>query len=240
MKKSQLKGLIFREVYGNRKSYISCALLFFGISAFMILVQLSLKIGNLAKLSEHIGDFKSYLTPMMIYMPVLMAGYIGSAEQVSVRDCKKNWLRFQYTTPVSEFGFSLVRYLCMLVGTLAGYLLALLHTAVICGMSGTPFDYTMLSAVTALVIVALLFNAIFGVLIQLFGSIEKAGILMLGVCMGAALVFFKNANPNESDAIAEKLTKLSETLLPFMPIIFIAILALGCGLSTLVLKRREK
>ena len=240
MKKASLKGLIFREIYSNRKSYISASLLFFGISVFMILVQLSMKIGNLAMLPDFVSEFKNDFTLMMIFVPVIMAAYIGSAEQATVRDCKKGWMRFQYTTPVSEFRFSLVRYLCIFTGTLIGYLLGLLHTAIICGMSGMAFDYTIFSGVTALVVFAVLFNTVLGVLIQVFGSIEKAGILMLGVCMSTALVFFKNVNPNESDAMAEKLAKLSETLLPFMPVIFIAVLALGCGLSTLVLKRREK
>ena len=240
MKKGSLKGLIFREIYSNRKSYISATLLFFDVSVFMILVQLSLQIGNLSKLPDFVGEFKNDFTLIMIYAPVIMAAYIGSAEQATVRDCKKGWMRFQYTTPVSEFRFSLVRYMCILVGTLIGYLFGLLHTAIICGMSGMAFDYTMLATVTALVVFAVLFNTVLGVLIQVFGSIEKAGIVLLGVCMSAALVFFSNVSQNESDAMAEKLTNLSETLLPFMPLIFIAVLALGCGLSTLVLKRREK
>lgn len=238
MKKGSLKGLIFREVYGNRKSYITGLILFFGISVFMTLVQLSLQIGNLAMLP--LSEFSDDITLMMIYTPVMMAGLLGSAEKATERDCKKGWMRFMYTTPVSEFRFSLVRYLCILVGTLIGYLFALLHTAIICGMSGMPFDYEMLSVVTALVIVTVLFNVILTVMIQLLGSIEKAGLSIIGVLMVGTLIYLTTSDKNASDAMAEKLVELSKTLLPFMPLIFIAVLALGCGLSTLVLKRREK
>ena len=98
----------------------------------------------------------------------------------------------------------------------------------------------MLSVVTALVIVTVLFNVILTVMIQLLGSIEKAGLSIIGVLMVGTLIYLTTSDKNASDAMAEKLVELSKTLLPFMPLIFIAVLALGCGLSTLVLKRREK
>ena len=65
-----IKGLLFRELYMGRNTYISITAIFFGIMLLCVLVLLSLDFGNLSKLpADVIDSARSTIRSVSIYVP---------------------------------------------------------------------------------------------------------------------------------------------------------------------------
>lgn len=99
-----MKGLIFRELYLTRKTYISAFCTYLLITLLLVLINLSISFGNLKDIisAENGESTKNTIFYISVIIPSA-ALYIMSAANFELvdKDMTTRWLTYQYTIPVS-------------------------------------------------------------------------------------------------------------------------------------------
>ena len=96
-----MKGLIYRDLYIQRKNIIISISMYLLVGMIFVLIDLSCKFGNLAKMDDLNIDGVSKFFPMMC-SACLLAGCGTSLAD----DVKSKWLTYSYTLPVSPKKYS--------------------------------------------------------------------------------------------------------------------------------------
>lgn len=235
-----MKALIYRELILCRKN-LAMVIGFVGVAAFMLLVQLSFEIGNLSKLPpDIIEDMGSAIVPMMLYMPAMIGCMLGTVCEVAViKDLKPLWNRFRVSTPISAWKFSAARTIVLTAMSIIGFALSLAYAAILCAIRGDEFTVSIFANITAILLGSTLFSLVFQIGIMLLGSADKAGLVIIGMVMLICGVVCYLTDP-KNNFEAGMLEKFSTAILPFSPLIFAALIAVGWAGSALLMKRREK
>lgn len=124
-----MKGLIYRELYLQRKGIIAIVATFFVFNLLGLLLYLSLLYGNLGKIyssEEDIQGIHSVLFTIFTYfssfiimlMPAEAFGLIAS-------DYAVGWMRFQRCMPFKPVHYTLVKMGLMVAELLIGFVLAI-------------------------------------------------------------------------------------------------------------------
>jgi ABC-type multidrug transport system permease subunit len=134
-----MKGLIYREIYLARKSYISGLLSSLVISLMGILIRLSMIYGNLAHIEDAdslaVIDFYSF--NIFIYLPVFGALCTFMSDGgVILSDAKSRFDLFAKASPVSAVKRATVKYVILALSLCAGLAFGFINAAVICKISG--------------------------------------------------------------------------------------------------------
>lgn len=133
-----MKGLIYRELYLARKSYIGG---FIAVAMFVslgVLIRVSLLHGNLADLDSEtyqMVDLVSYLAFSYLPLVLLFIPFAGDGG-VSISDYKSKWMLYEYTLPYNETQLAGVKYIIKLALMLFSFLLAFGNLLLFGGLSG--------------------------------------------------------------------------------------------------------
>lgn len=245
-----IKGLLFRELYMGRNTYISITAIFFGIMLLCVLVLLSLDFGNLSKLpADVIDSARSTIRSVSIYVPAAIF-FMNTSVVVdtAAHDYSEKWQRFMYSSPVSEAKFMGIKFGFMLATAVVGFVLSALSGLMMGALMGEPLNYTDLAVISAIMLVIVLFAAAITVLSFLLRSTTLAIVIIL-VCGYIGMMVFVFANEEKLDAatddesigvLLEGAFDIAEGIFPFVPLLLIAVIALGWWLSTLALKKRDR
>ncbi len=246
MKKARFSGLLFRELQLSKTKMATGLAAFFVLGLLGVLILLSFRYGNLSLLFENMGEtdmgesIRLSLIPMIELMPTLLAGVsILTLAEVSVRDELPVWRRFRRSTPVSNWKWAGAKYTLMLFMYLAGVILSVLYTALLSAVSGTEFTLQKFAVIMLVMTSILIFGVLFQLFIMLFHSLEKAGLALMVIIM-AAVVPYALQDQDGGENIMEILQNFSVIILPFIPLIVIAVLSGGFCASAMLFKRREK
>lgn len=249
MKKGAFSGLLYREWVLIKKPLIITFVTSLSTIILAFLVVLSFRCGNLALLDENLktavlDDFAFVIKAL----PLLAVCLIVSAPSESAAtDSNIKWERFRRTTPASCLRFALAKYTVFAVLTLTAAGAAFGVMALMCKAMGTTFTSGDADTVLVLLAVVVIFSVIMQVAVTHFKSTDKAGLAVTGIMMACfVLVIAANrdifyGDPSMTNIeMFDMLAKRFAFMLPAVPFIIAAALALGLLATTMIYKRREK
>lgn len=193
----------------------------------------------------------SYIVLGVKYVPLLFLGFLtANASQSAISDDKKLWTYFRRSTPVPAWKFSLANVAMYAVSAVLGTVIGIAYLAIISAITGTKLLAQDIAVLLVFIAVGLLLALIFQTLIKLFHSVDKAGIALV-ITMFAIVIPYNIihtiVDPEGAKQTAENgfdfqgmLDFLTNTLLPFLPLIIAAILGMIFISNCILLGRREK
>ena len=136
------KGLIFRELYLNRKKIRLTLIVYAVIIILGFLVSLSAKVGNISKITD--PDALMIIKPLAFYFfnilnPLLLTYLFERTESVAA-DIKSGWLTFAATTPASSAERSAAFCISELISFFAALLLSIVNLLLFGAIDGRGFD----------------------------------------------------------------------------------------------------
>lgn len=240
MKHKSIKGLIYRELYLGRKGLIISCLAAIPTSVIALLVILSFKCGNLAVFSEMAEEIVFYAK----LLPVLSLCFVGfSISEGAVKDEFSKWTGFRMSTPVSPWRFTFAKYFLMFFVGCLGMILSWMYLGLAGAVWGTGFDMTSFAIPFAVMTVAVSMSVIMQVGSMWFKSIDKAGMLLVGIYF--IIVLGLNISGIMSDYNAENLSmdRVCDFLIravPYEILIIFLIYIIGFAATVFLYRRREK
>lgn len=258
MKKGRFAGLVYRELYLCRKDLITSLVMFAGFAFLGFMLLLSFYYGNVGKILASIladgrGDalpdaqevyerMRSGLFFAMKLSPELMImGIAFSATNITAKDTKVSWLRYEHCTPVTPLRYSAVRTTVNVILTAASAAIGILYMFLIGLISGEGLVYRELSLLMLMVVMFTALGTISQIFILLIGDQDKGMLASMGVIMLTAwgLAYsLRDADP-DLDGF-ETFMNAAETLLPYSPFILAGLFALLFAALYFIYKRREK
>ena len=242
MRTAAVKSLVYKEFYMARKPLMIEMLNFLILALMGVLAEISFRSGNLALLSDVIkDDIKEMVDLSAILCPVLMVCFLTTfIADSSLKDEVTVWKRFCCSTPASYIDLAVAKYVSLLITVLAESAFSFIYTAFICSIIGAPFSALYAAYILAVVVLTTLMAVLNHVGILLFHTKDKAGLFMTAVLFGMILISaLIGMNFSDADSAREVVHKSLIFLLPWMPIMTVVILAVGCAVSAVLLRRRE-
>lgn len=264
MKNSSFTGLLFREYYIVRSSYISALITFLACAVLGFLMMLSFRFGNLGLL---IGDMSGqgggiikneaiavllrfygiigmkYIPPFMTYV------FVVSTANAAAKDNFTSWNRFEHCMPVSPLRFAAVKTAATAIVMAVSLILALGYLYAIHLASGEVFSLRDMSAVIAFQTFGILMSILAQIFIKLLRNRDMGFLCSMAAFLIPGLIFaMRNGAAEEespdtvvdtTEVISRLIDKTTE-LLPFMLIIIAVSFAALFISMYLLYKRREK
>ncbi len=261
-----MKGLIYRELYLSKKSYISGFVTFLMIFLIGLLFRLSTEYGNLASLAKFEGDVFRTVDIITyyesLYVPSAVIFFAMMAEHgVIIADFKSKWNTFAYTFPVREERTVFVKYLILVCSMLVGFILSILNALIICGISDRPFTFGIVKNILIIMMCILINQAINIPLLMKLRSKAKSDMVFTIAFAILLFVFSKFIkeiftkifsefsdieNMTESEVwellrnFIQGIINFRDKVFLFVPIVIIAVLSSGYYASVRILKGRER
>lgn len=261
-----MKGLIYRELYLSKKSYIAGFVTFLMIFLIGLLFRLSTEYGNLASLANFGGDVFRTVDIITyyesLYVPPAVMFFAMMAEHgIIIADFKSKWNTFAYTLPVREEKMVFVKYLILVCSMLAGLIFSILNALIICGISDRPFTFGIVKNILIIMTCILINQAINIPLLMKLRSKAKSDIVFIiafAMLLFAFSKFIKEIftkifsefsdieNMSEAEVweligkFVQKIVDFRDKVFLFVPIAIIAVISAGYYASVRILKGREK
>lgn len=250
MKKGAFSALLYREWVLVKKPLIVTFIVSLSTVILTFLIVLSFKYGNLAMLDEKLraavfGDSALVVRAMPAFTVSLLA---GASSDSAVIDANIKWDRFRRTTPASCLRLAIAKYTIVTALTIIATGGTLGVTALMCYVMDAEFTASDAAFSLVLLAIAVIFSVTMQVAVAYFRSVDKAGMAAMGVmaaCMIPVIVanrdFFSidNAAMSSTERL-NILTKKFADILPCVPFVIAAALAVGLFATTMIYKRREK
>lgn len=243
MKKGSFKCLVMREFYMCRGKLIPLFIVFVGMAGLVLLVQLGFKVGNLALLPEEVkAEFMEMFSVFCLFPIAISNVMLEGVSASSAIEGEAKWKRFRLASPVSPVRFAAAKYAVILalfgvtVVLVAGYI------KLIDVMDVVTVDEDFVAISMAVFGVMLLYEVVTQVLALYFGSVDKAGMTMMGVTLACMFVFFPHVKPGAGaeDLIYQQIVVFCKGIMPYVPVCIVAVFVAGFGATTMLYKRREK
>lgn len=258
------KGIIYRELYLNRKRYISGFATYIALVFIGVLVRMSMNFGNLAHIDEE--SFKSMdtityymftlLTPMMLIIS------FAEAPEIIVSDHKSNWTGFSYTFPISPKEMALYKTGISFTGYLISVIISIINFCIFCPLCDRKFDIFNFKIMIVAMLCLCITTATEQILTYKFKNITltqvvtsiifvviyMAGGLGIAVYIGKAIdkysIDIENGDMSGMDIfldeLTDKLKNFMDVFVIFVPFLMVGIFVLEYFLTKKILSRREK
>lgn len=258
----RLKGLIFKELYLARKNYLITFAIWFMLALLGILIQLSIRYGNLASLpADDLADTESSIYYIWTYLTAFLLLFSSMTTETIFADFTSKWSVFRASTPVSEYKYTGVRYIINLILVIFSLILSLFNAAILCHISGRAFNRLLVGIMLIIVLICVLLN-IFGERMaykyrdknKMAAKIVLPVVIIYTLVMGGMFYLFsaiKKAHPVMSeeeltlylnsmiDTYTDKAERIIDAAVPFLPFIIIATFVLGYFSCVGLMKRRD-
>lgn len=241
-----MKGLIFRELYLTRKTYISAFFTYLLITLLLVLINLSISFGNLRDIIS--AENGETTINILFYISVIIPAavlYLMSAANFELvdKDMTTKWLTYQYTIPVSTKKCAFVKILIITVSIIIAFALSMANMALFCTLYGRSPDRILMGVLTFLMPLTAL-GAIALVSLTLFlRNSTAAAITILAAALAIAYPFMlkliiASENDLDSFSLMPSLNRLADFTCLY-PFIAIAVLVIGQLVLTAALGRRD-
>lgn len=241
-----MKGLIYRELYLTRKTYISAFSTYLLITLLLVLINLSMSFGNLRDIisAENGESTKNTLFYLSVIIPSVVL-YLMSAANFELvdKDMTTKWLTYQYTIPVSTKKCAFVKILIITVSIIIAFALSMANMALFCTLYGRTPDRILMGVLTFLMPLTAI-GAIALVSLTLFFRNSTAAVIAISAAAFAVAypLMMKLIMASESDldsiSLMPYLNRLADFTC-FYPFIAIVTLAIGQLVLTAALGRRD-
>lgn len=241
-----MKGLIYRELYLTRKTYISAFFTYLLITLLLVLINLSISFGNLRDIisAENGESTKNTLFYISVIIPSVVL-YLMSAANFELvdKDITTKWLTYQYTIPVSTKKCAFVKILIITVSIIIAFALSMVNMALFCALYGRSPDRILMGVLTFLMPLTSLGAIALVSLTLLFRNSTAAAIAIFASAFAVAYSFMMKliiASENDLDSFSlmPYLNRLADFTCLY-PFIAIAVLAIGQLLLKAALGRRD-
>ncbi len=247
-----MKGLLFKEFYLTRKTYLGFFGLFLGVASLCALAALSMVCGNLHEMTIEDPEMVNTYFQMFSYFPLVMLVFAVQSVETSVyMDYASGWMKYSYSAPLSTRKAIGVRYLAGFIIVVISMVLGFVSAGLIGMILSRPITSNMTRNMLVIGILALGFLLMDIPLALKYKTAQKAQNLegtffLVGYVVIVGAFFKKLAELDEQSSeqyLAELLTKamdIRDILLPISPIILLILFAISYWLSMRLYQRREK
>lgn len=258
------KGLIYREVYLNRKRYIIGIAVYIAMVLIGILVRMSMSFGNLAHADEEVFNSMDTITYYMFTLatPFILILSFAETPELIVSDHKSNWSKFSYTFPISPKEMALYKTGIAFTGYLISVVISIINFCIFCPLCDRKFDVFNFKIMTALMFVTCITTALEQIITYKFKNVTLTQVVtsliftvIFGLCgLGIAVylgsvikkysIDIENGDMSEINALldsyADKLKNILDVFVILVPFLILGIFALEYLLTKKILDRREK
>lgn len=241
-----MKGLIYRELYLTRKTYISAFSTYLLITLLLVLINLSIYFGNLRDIisAENGESTKNTLFYISVIIPSAVL-YLMSAANFELvdKDITTKWLTFQYTIPVSTKKCAFVKILIITVSIIIAFALSMANMALFCTLYGRSPDRILMGTLTFLMPLTAIGAIALVSLTLLFRNSTAAAITIFAAAFVISYPFMMELiiasdSDTENLSLMPYLDKIADFTCLY-PIIAIVTLAIGQLVLTAALGRRD-
>lgn len=244
-----MKGMLFKDYFITRRAIILCSLYFLMAALIMLLIRISMDVGNLASNEEvKLSLLRNmwvlrYIPPAIILLPCL-----DHSESTIRTDLSNGWLRFARTTSVNTRKLIAEKYIFSLIETTAAFAVGLVYELILCAVSGDSFSIGILFNLLALFFFTLdiSFFMVSGTLIfkgNTFRYIAAAISLILPIVLSPFLLEemkkYDNTDVDLFDVLKDMILQAKGYFLPVLAVLCLVIAAVGIPLAVRAFERRE-
>lgn len=247
-----MKGLLFREFYLTRKTYLSFLGLFAGVSVLCVMVALSMICGNLQDIFTEYPEVVSNYFQMFAYVPLAMLLFAVQAAETSVyADYATGWMKYSYATPVPATKAVGVRYLAGFIIAVVSLALGVANAGLISLILQKSITVDILKNMLIIMLIAIgaiLLNIPLALKYKTAQKVQnlEGSLFLIGYVAIAGFFFMKTAEMSEemleqykTDMLA-KAADIRDIILPFSPIVLLVLFAVSFTISIRLYQRREK
>ncbi|MCM1507117.1 MAG: hypothetical protein NC177_08295 [Ruminococcus flavefaciens] len=252
------KGIVYRELYLNRKRYIIGFAVYVAMLFVGILLRMSMSFGNLANVDEETFKSMDMLTYYLFTLatPVIFIVSFAETPELIVSDYKVDWLKFSYTFPVSPKETALYKTGITLAGFLLSVVVSIINFTVFSKLCDRKFDIFSFKIMLVIILVFCLTTATEQILTYKFKNITLtqvvtsliftvifiAIILVAIVYMSGIMKKFDGDDEAMNrflDGMGDKMLNFLDIFVIFVPFIIAGIFVLEYVLTKKILERRE-
>ncbi len=247
-----MKGLLFKEFYLTRKTYLGFLGVFLGMASLCILAALSMICGNLQDIMTEATEEVNGYFQMFVYAPFAVSVFSVAVGEDSVfKDYASGWMQYSYASPVPAAKMVGVRYLAVVIIAIASLVLGLGSAGIVSLILDEPITAGILKNMLVILMVAIGYS-FFGIPLSLrFKTAQatqsKVGVAFIILYIVAFGWFFKKSEQLKGEAfdqymadMMEKAVNVRDMLIPFAPIIMLVLFAVSFTISIKLYQRREK
>ncbi|MCM1314535.1 MAG: hypothetical protein NC040_08995 [Muribaculaceae bacterium] len=258
------KGIIYRELYLNRKRYIIGFAMYIAMLFIGILVRLSMNFGNLAHADGEVFTGMDVVTYYMFTLATPMILIISFAEtpEIIFSDYKTNWTRFSYTFPISSKEMALYKTGISFTGYLISVIISIVNFCIFCPLCDRKFDIFNFKIMIILMFCFCIATTTEQILTYKFKNVTLTQTVtsliftVIFVAVGGGMTVYiskamdkysaqiQNGDMSGMDIFLEDLTdklrNFMDVFIIFVPFLIVGIFVLEYFLTKKILSRREK
>lgn len=257
------KGIIYRELYLNRKRYIVGFVIYTAMLFIGILVRMSMSFGNLAHADEEVFRSMDVVTYYMFTLatPIILIISLAETPEIIVSDYRTNWTKFSYTFPISPKEMALYKTGISACGYLISVIVSIVNFCIFCPLCDRKFDVFNFKIMMILMLVFALTTATEQILTYKFKNVTLTQmvtsliftVILMSGGLGMVLYMKKGMKKYSVDIesgdmsgmetfIGELIDKLKDFLdvfVIFVPFLIVGVFVLEYFLTKKILSRRE-
>ncbi|MDE5558579.1 MAG: hypothetical protein K2J32_13005 [Ruminococcus sp.] len=257
------KGIIYRELYLNRKRYIVGFVIYVAMVFIGILVRMSMNFGNLAHADEEVFSGMDVITYYMFTLatPLILIISFAETPEIIFSDYKSNWTRFSYTFPITPKEMALYKTGISFTGYLISVIISVINFCIFCPLCDRKFDIFNFKIMIVMIFCFCLTTATEQILTYKFKNITLTQTVtsliftVIFVAGGGGMAVYiskgmkkysveiASGDMSEMDMFLEDLTdklqNFMDVFVIFVPFLIIGIFALEYLLTKKILDRRE-
>lgn len=248
-----MRGLIYKEFYLGRKTYLAFFALTVLFTILGILVCVSMICGNLQEAVAKDHSMKAYYAEIFTYVPYLLflCSVTGSNQSI-FRDYEAKWMTYSYTLPTEGKVAVGVRYLAGLIIMAAGFLYGLVNAGIISVLTEIPVTTEVVKNMVVILLAACVCYAWMVPLAMKYKTANAVAVrvILVGAVFYAIFVVMMIYIELQGEEVANRFydslfhigtyTGVRDGVFLFSPLLMIAVLGFSYYISVRVYQRREK
>lgn len=238
-----MKGLIYKELFLGKKSYISFMGIAAGLMLLGILVGASTRWGNLHEpVQEGSDEIVSYFQAFVYFTYAVLLCMFSEGLFSVHRDRSCHWNILEYTMPVSAGKQMAVRYLTNAIVMGCGFLIGLVNACLMGLLFGQSITGVMMKNLLIMFLVALLVFWVGMPFFQSFSFLAIVNTLSIITIVGGIVFSIRIIKEPEVINIFmdDRIIRSFDTFFYLSPIVMPLVLAVSFTLSVKFYQRREK
>lgn len=238
-----MKGLIYKELFLGKKTYIGFLAVALGLAILGILVSLGIRYGNIQDMA---ADEVTRMFQMFVYFTYgSLLVTIGEDFFAIERDKVKGWRKLEYTMPVTAKKQMAARYLTAGIVLIGCFVLGLINGGVMALMFRRTFTNTMFKNMVIILLLVMVSFLVETPQYQYFSFNAVTFIysaIMMVVCMVFAIGFCMEEGILREiyNYVWKNAGRFLDGFLYLSPLIMPVLLAVSFFLSVKAYQRREK
>lgn len=252
-----MKGLSYRVLNMSKKQIILSFLSFAALEFFIILAYMSLKFGNLAKLSsESRSSVEGFLKTFTLIVPIISTAVVADAlTSVLQKDIKSKWKSYAYVLPVKSSLYCGSYYVCYAGVIALSIVISIAVSMLNCSLSGREFTLKIFWTIMCGALIVSLYIVAVHIFTQLlrnvFGRAVPAFLVLFVMpeYIASDMIKYQESHPEIPEdmldrvyyaEIGNKLSGIVDKVSYFSLLLIVLILLGGWMISSMLMERREK